>query len=81
MPLPCFSLCRLSIAALLMALASLQPAAAQSATAPSAPAPRAAPKAIDSIAAVVNTDVITRKELSDRVKSVEARIRRQPIED
>ena len=80
MPLPCFSLCRLSIAALLMALASLQPAAAQSATAPSAPAPRAAPKAIDSIAAVVNTDVITRKELSDRVKSVEARMKQQGVQ-
>lgn len=76
MPHPCFSLRRLSTVALLMAMTALQPAAAQSATAPQ----RAAPKAIDSIAAVVNTDVITRKELSDRVKSVEARMKQQGVQ-
>ena len=76
----CFSIRRLSIAALLMTAASWQPASAQSAspqgaTLQRAAAQRATPQAIDSIAAVVNTDVITRKELSDRVKSVEARRR------
>ena len=70
-----FSLRRLSIAAMFIAAASSSPAIAQS------PAPqRAAPKAIDSIAAVVNTDVITRKELSDRVKSVEARMKQQGVQ-
>jgi peptidyl-prolyl cis-trans isomerase SurA len=71
----CFSFRRLSIAALLLVAASSQPASAQSA----APQ-RTAPQAIDSIAAVVNTDVITRKDLSDRVKSVETRMKQQGVQ-
>ncbi len=66
------SLRRLSIAALLITAAASQPAGAQSA----APK-RAAVQTIDSIAAVVNTDVITRKELSDRLKSIETRMKQQ----
>ena len=74
MALLSISFTRLSVTAFLLAAASLQVANAQ---APAAVPARSAPKAVDSIAAVVNTEVITRKELSDRVKSVEARMKQQ----
>ena len=77
MPLLSFSFRRLPLAALLIAAATLQSAHAQ---APAAAPQRATPKAIDSIAAVVNTDVITRNELNDRVKSVEARMKQQGVQ-
>ena len=71
MPFQYYSLRRVSIAALLVLGSSLQLAAAQAPTT----ATRVRPIAVDSIAAVVNTDVITRKELADRIKSVEARMK------
>ena len=71
MPFQYYSLRRVSIAALLVLGSSLQLAAAQAPTT----AARVRPIAVDSIAAVVNTDVITRKELADRIKSVEARMK------
>ena len=74
MALLSISFTRLSVAAFLLAAASLQVVNAQ---APAPATPRTAPKEVDSIAAIVNTDVITRKELSDRVKSVEARMKQQ----
>lgn len=84
----CFSFRRLSIAAMLIAAASWQSAGAQAAsvspTAKSSVQPtasqRSAPVTIDSIAAVVNTDVITRRDLSDRIKSVEARMKQQGVQ-
>ena len=85
----CFSFRRLSTVAVLIFAASSQFAGAQSPSAQpaakaiakttsqtAAPA-RSTPREVDSIAAVVNTDVITRKDLSDRVKSVEARLKQQ----
>ena len=68
------SLRRLSIVALLLAGLPLQQASAQT---PSAAPKRIVPIEVDSIAAVVNTDVITRKELAERVTSVEARMKQQ----
>ncbi|MDP9109615.1 MAG: peptidylprolyl isomerase [Pseudomonadota bacterium] len=73
-----FLLCRSTIAATLAALslAAVQPACAQAA-APAAGAKRAAPVTVDAIVAVVNSDIITRQELDERVRSVEARIKQQ----
>ena len=68
------SLRRLSIVALLLAGMPLQQANAQS---PAAVPKRIVPTEVDSIVAVVNTDVITRRELADRVISVEARMKQQ----
>ncbi|MEB0135790.1 peptidylprolyl isomerase [Actimicrobium sp. CCC2.4] len=74
----------LKIAAVLFSLAAgcLQPASAQfSPAGQAAPAPTAArkaePQVIDSIVAVVNSDVITRLELNGRVALVEARMKQQ----
>ncbi len=71
------SLRRLSIVVLLLAAMPHQQARAQ---APTAAPKRVIPTEVDSIAAVVNTDVITRKELADRVKSVEARMKQQGVQ-
>ena len=71
------SLRRLSIVVLLLAAMPHQQARAQ---APTAAPKRVIPTEVDSIAAVVNTDVITRKELADRVKSVEVRMKQQGVQ-
>ncbi|WP_326939620.1 peptidylprolyl isomerase [Actimicrobium sp. GrIS 1.19] len=69
-----FSVRALPIAAILLTLFGAQPVAAQvSAAAPQ----KAAPQVIDSIVAVVNTDVITRQELNERVRMVESRMTQQ----
>lgn len=74
----------LKIAAVLISVAfgGMQPASAQftpaNQGATSAAAPRKAePRVIDSIVAVVNSDVITRQELNNRVALVEARMKQQ----
>jgi peptidyl-prolyl cis-trans isomerase SurA len=69
-----FSVRALPVAAILLTLFGAQPVAAQvSAAAPQ----KAAPQVIDSIVAVVNTDVITRQELNERVRMVESRMTQQ----
>ena len=69
----------LRLAALLFTIGLCQAAGAQGKVGEiNAPvAKRAAPRQIDSIAAVVNTEVITRQDLKERIKSVENRMRQQ----
>ena len=74
----------LKIAAVLISLAfgAMQPASAQftpsNQVAPATTAPRSKePQPIDSIVAVVNSDVITRLELNNRVVMVESRMKQQ----
>ncbi|HAT30406.1 MAG TPA: molecular chaperone SurA [Janthinobacterium sp.] len=69
---------QLKIAALL--LCALSGASGALATAASAaPAAAASPREIDSIAVVVNDDVITRNELAQRIKTVERRMKAQNV--
>lgn len=72
------SFSRLKFAGLLLtAAASVTPAVQAQSGTTAAPAKRAAPQLIDSIVAVVNSEVITRQELNDRMRSVESRLKQQ----
>lgn len=64
----------LGLSAAVMPLATAQSTSATPAT---SAARRAPPTLVDSIVAVVNTDVITRQELNERVRMVEARMKQQ----
>jgi peptidyl-prolyl cis-trans isomerase SurA len=55
------------------------PAAAAAAAAPTARVASREPKPVDSIAAVVNNEVITRQELADRMSAVEKRMAAQGV--
>ena len=70
---------KLALVLLGVAIVAMQPACAQSnaAGATAAPAKKAAPQLIDSIVAVVNSEVITRQDLNDRVRMVEGRMKQQ----
>ncbi|MES2740912.1 MAG: peptidylprolyl isomerase [Pseudomonadota bacterium] len=82
-----FLLCALPGAAIPVWSQAPAPAAAPAAASPSAPAPAAAPArpikpaatAIDSIAVVINDEVITRNELAARIKTVQKRMKAQNV--
>lgn len=65
--------------ALAVPAAPSAPAAASSSTSSSTSSSQARPQLADAIVAVVNNDVITRQELLDRMKAVEARMKQQGI--